>query len=227
MHACCNIITLTKNMIVSKLHYISEGKTPEEHLQNIQSACTSGVELVQLNLQNVSEDQLLEVAKSAREITFHFQTRLVISKNYKIAKEVKAEGVYLETTDVCPTEVRKHLHTWQIIGSAAHNLQDCETLITKKVDYICLGPFKSSTTSKTDIPELGLKDYEAITAILNTEIPILGFGNITTDDVTDLLESGLSGIAVDQAITQNFDSIKVFNHLLKAAVTAEQRHTFE
>ena len=211
-------------MVISKLHYISEGNTPEEHLKHIQSACTSGAELVELRLENVSEEKLLEVAKSAREITFHFQTRLIISENYKIAKEVKAEGVHLKTTDICPTEIRKHLYNWQIIGGTAHTLQNCETLISKDVDYICLGPFIADKSSNL---ALELKGYTAIMDVLNTEIPIIGYGGIVTDNVKAILETGISGVAVSEAITQNFDTIKAFHHLLEASVIAEQRHTFE
>ena len=42
-------------MMIPKLHYISQGNSPKEHLENIQKACTSGAELVQLRLKNVSE----------------------------------------------------------------------------------------------------------------------------------------------------------------------------
>lgn len=227
MQACYHTVNFTKNMVIPKLHYISEGNTPEEHLQHIQRACTSGVELVQLNLHNIQEDQLLEVAKSAREITFHFQTRLVISENYKVAKAVKAEGVHLEQSDLCPTVVRPHLHSWQMIGGTANTLQDCEALIAKEVDYINLGPFRSELTNEAASPALGLKGYTAITDILHTETPLIGFGGITTDDVKAILETGISGLAVSEAITQNFDSIKTFQHFLKASVIAEQRHTFK
>ena len=46
--------------MISKLHYISQGTTPEEHLENIQKACASGAELVQLRLKNVDEATVLE-----------------------------------------------------------------------------------------------------------------------------------------------------------------------
>jgi thiamine-phosphate pyrophosphorylase len=62
---------------------------------------------------------------------------------------------------------------------------------------------------------------------LKTETPIIGVGGITTEDVTDILETGISGIAVSLAITQNFDSIKIFNQLLNASSTEERRHTFK
>ncbi|MEP1489044.1 MAG: thiamine phosphate synthase [Algibacter sp.] len=214
-------------MIIPKLHYISQGDSPKEHLENIQKACTSGVELVQLRLKKVSEKKILNLAKEAREITSHFQTRLIINDHYKIAKDVKADGVHLGKTDTCPDIVRKHLYTWQMIGGTANTIEDCETLIDKQVDYIGLGPFRSTTTKDNLSPVLGLNGYTAIIEALKTETPIIGVGGITLEDVTDLLEAGISGVAVSGAITRNFNRIKTFNELLNASSTQEQRHTFK
>ena len=96
-------------MIIPKLHYITQGKSPKEHIENIQKACSSGAELVQLRLKNISEKKILKLATEAREITSHFQTRLIINDYYKIAKSIKADGAHLGPTDTCPKEVRKHL----------------------------------------------------------------------------------------------------------------------
>lgn len=214
-------------MIIPKLHYISQGNTPKEHLENIQKACSSGAELVQLRLKNISEKKHLKWAQEAREITSHFQTRLIINDDYKIAKTVKADGVHLGSTDVCPTVARTHLYTWQMIGGSAHNLQDCKNLINKDVDYISLGPFRFTNT-KANIPTvLGLNGYTAIMDVLKTETPVLAVGGITTDDVKEVLATGISGLAVPEAITRDFNNIKLFHELLNASSTAEKRHTFE
>lgn len=214
-------------MIIPKLHYISQGTSAKQHLDNIQKACSAGAELVQLRLRNISEKKYLKTAQEAREITSHFQTRLIINNAYKIAKMVKADGVHLEESEVCPTVVRDYLYTWQMIGGTATTLQDCEALISKEVDYIGLGPFRFTTT-KDNLPAvLGLNGYTAIMDVLKTETPILGVGGITTADVKDILETGVSGIAVSGEITRDFNRIKRFNQLLNASATAEQRHTFE
>ena len=213
--------------MIPKLQYISQGSSPKEHLENIQKACASGAELVQLRLKNSSEKKGLKLAHEAREITSYFQTRLIINDHYKIAKEVKADGVHLGKTDACPTIARKHLFTWQIIGGTANTLQDCEALISKEVDYISLGPFRFTTTKDHLPPVLGLKGYTAIMEALKTETPIIGVGGITTEDVIDLLETGISGIAVSREITRDFNIIRTFNQLLSASSTEEQRHTFK
>ena len=212
--------------MIPKLHYISQGQTHKEHLENIQKACTSGAELVQLRLKNVSENKVLKLAQQAREITSHFQTRLIINDYYKVAKEIKADGVHLGKTDTCPLIARKELYTWQIIGGTANTLQDCQSLINKEVDYIGLGPFKFTETKANLSPILGLEGYVAIIDALQTETPILGIGGVTLDDVTAILETGISGIAVSGEVTQDFDRIKKFNQLLNASSTKELKYTF-
>lgn len=212
--------------MIPKLHYISQGKSPKEHLENIQKACTSGAELVQLRLKGLLDKKVLKLAHEAREITSHFQTRLIINDNYKIAREVKADGVHLGKKDSCPTIARTHLFTWQIIGGTANTLQDCETLIVKNVDYISLGPFRYTDTKENLPPILGLNGYAAIIDVLNTETPILGVGGITPSDVPAILATGISGIAVSQSVTLDFNNIRTFNQLLNASSTAEQRYTF-
>lgn len=208
--------------MVSKLHYISQGITPKQHLQNIQNACTAGADWVQLRLKNVDPKTVLETAKKAREITAHFQTRLIINDYYKIAKEVKADGVHLGKTDININIARKYLHTWQIIGGTANTLEDCENLITNHVDYIGLGPFRFTTTKDNLSPILGIKGYQTIIEALKTNIPIIAIGGITLNDVIKIIETGIYGIAISSEITKNFKSINQFKTLINPEALKEQ-----
>ena len=212
--------------MIPKLHYISQGNTPKEHLENIQKACSSGAELVQLNLNNISEKKYLKFAKEAREITSHFQTRLILKNHFKIAKDVKADGVHIENINFCATTALEHLYTWQIIGGTANTLKDCEKLINNKVDYIILSPFRVSNNEEGESTTLGLNGFSLIVDALKTKTPIIGWGDITSDDVKTILETGVSGVAVSDEITFNFDSIQLFHKLLSASSINEQRHTF-
>lgn len=212
--------------MIPKLHYISQGSSSKEHLENIQNACNSGIELVQLGIKKSTEKEFLLLAQEAREITSHFQTRLVITNHFKIAKTIKADGIYLEKIAPCPTVARKQLYTWQWISGEATTLQDCEVLIAKDVDYIYLTPFKATHKNQI-LPALGIHGYTAITEALQTKTPIIGEGGITTEDVIAILETGISGIAVSGEITRDFNTIRTFHQLLKASSTEEQHHTFK
>lgn len=211
--------------MIPKLHYLSQGNTPELHIENIQRACSSGAELVVLHLQNVSDKKHLKLATEAREITAHFQTRLLIYNDYKIAKAVKADGVFIDKITVNFTQARIHLYTWQLIVVVAHTLQECQKHLENQVDCIYLGPFKSDENNNK-ATNLGLNGFAAIIDVLKTQTPILGIGNVTSKDVTEILATGISGVAVSDEITANFDSIKVFHQLLNTSSAAEQKHTF-
>ena len=207
---------------IPKLHYITQGETPEEHLKNIQNACLYGVELVQLRLKGVSEKIVLEIAKKAREITSHFQTRLIINDYYKIAKQVNADGVHLGKGDTPVKVAREFLGPHFIIGGTANTLEDCEALIKEKIDYIGLGPYKFTKTKKVLSPVLGKNGIAGIVDVLKTTTPIIAIGGITLDDVSEILEMGINGIATAGEITKDFNNIKQFNQFLKVCSTEEQ-----
>lgn len=212
-------------MTIPKLHYIAEGNSPKELIANIQHACTSGIELVVLGYKDASEKKILKLAKEAIVITSHYQTRLMITNYYKVAKEVKADGVFFTSTAAFTSAAKQHLSPWQGVGAIAHTLEEANLLLDNAVDYIVLSPFK--VLESDDKVAIGIDGYASVVSALNTETPIIGFGEITTDDVTDILSTGIAGVAASTAITENFDSIKTFNQLLNASVTQEIRHTFD
>ena len=209
--------------MITNLHYISQGKTPQEHLNNIHSACAAGAELVQLRLKSMDTKTVLETAKKAREITSHFQTRLIINDYYKVAAEVKADGVHLGKSDTSPTIARKALASWQIIGGTANTLEDCKKLIDNKVDYIGLGPFRFTETKGNLSPVLGEKGYATIISELKTKTPIIAIGGITLNDVLDIMITGVYGLAVSGDISRDFNKISKFKELINGSKPQEQR----
>ena len=204
-------------MIIPKLHYISEGETVAEHLENIQKACSSGAELVRWNL-HVSDKKLMEAITKAKEITDHFQTRLIINDKYKLAKELKIDGVFLTSSDISAEAVRKFLGEYYLIGAAANTLDDCKKLIDNGVNYIEFAPLKSDH----DIEPSIANNYREILGGLNAEVPILATGEITINDIPDLLDAGVYGVAISSAITNDFNSIPKFHSLLKGADLIEE-----
>lgn len=213
-------------MIIPKVHYCTQGNSPQELLANIQKACTYGIELVQLVLNGISEKQVSKIAHEAREITSHYQTRLLMVNDAKLAIAIKADGLQLTEVGTAPTALRRQLYSWQMLGGTANTLQHCEDLIAKEVDYIRLGPYRSGSLPDNPKTHLPLKGYRAITDVLKGNIPILAYGPIQNRDMEALVASGIYGVVVSDAITQNVDSIVAFHQLLNASSTAAQRHTF-
>ncbi|SEB79936.1 thiamine-phosphate diphosphorylase [Tenacibaculum sp. MAR_2009_124] len=212
--------------MISKLQYITQGNTPEGHIENLQKACSYGAEWIQLRLKNVDEQTILEIAKEARAITNHFQTRLIINDYYQIAKEVTADGVHLGKKDTCPLVAKKYLGKMYTVGGTANTLEDCKELVKKGVNYIGLGPFRFTETKKDLSPVLGIQGYQLIVEELAKEIPIVAIGGVTLKDVSLLLKTGIHGVAVSSEITQSFSTIPAFHTLLKGGSTMEKVYKF-
>ena len=200
--------------MIHKLQYISQGETPEAHLENLRKACVAGADWVQLRLKNYDIETILETAKKAREITNSFNAKLIINDHYKIAKAIKADGVHLGLSDECPLVVRKYLGTSFIIGGTANTAEDCKSLLLKKVDYIGLGPYQFTETKKNLSQVLGVKGYQKILEELQTETPIIAIGGITLKDVPGIINTGIYGIAVSGEITKEVSSIAEFQEKL-------------
>ncbi len=200
--------------MLSKLHYISQGETPKDHLEHIQKACEHGAEWVQLRLKELPTESILETAKIARDMTRKFKVKLIINDHYKIAKAVDADGVHLGKTDTCPLIARAYLGNDFIIGGTANTLEDCRTLVKKNVDYMGVGPFRFTETKKNLSPILGIEGYKELLTNLNETTPIIAIGGIGLEDVSGLLKTGIYGVAVSGSITKDMTCISKFKALL-------------
>lgn len=199
-----NVLTSRLHSFLPSLYYISQGKTAENHLQNIEKVCENGVRLVQLRLKNVSLNEYKKTAQKAKEICDTYKATLLINDNVEVAKSINAEGIHLGKDDMCPLEARSVLTNEIIIGGTANTLEDCLQLIDKKVDYIGLGPFRFTETKKKLSPILGLEGYQKIITALQKQgchIPIYAIGGIKTEDIDALFNTGVYGIAVSGLLT--------------------------
>jgi len=202
--------------MISKLHYISQGKTPEEHLYNIERMCAADADWVQLRLKDCCPETVLETAISAKEICDAVGAKLVINDHVMIAKDVAAYGLHLGSEDCCPVKARTLVGDKMIIGGTANTLDDCMRLVQKGVNYIGLGPYRFTKTKKNLSPVLELQGYHQIlTAIqeLKINIPIIAIGGLQIKDIPLLLDTGIHGVAVSGLLTSNKNPDKLIDQM--------------
>lgn len=204
--------------MISNLHYISQGRTPEEHLENIGRMCSAGADWVQLRLKNEPFETCLETSKAAKRICDRSGTKLIINDMPTVACLLNAHGVHLGKQDQCPLEARKILGPNKIIGGTANTLGDCEVLLEKQVDYIGLGPFRFTTTKKKLSPLLGAAGYREILGSLRSSgktIPVIAIGGINPKDIPVLTETGVHGIAISGWLTAQARPEEMFRKIYK------------
>jgi thiamine-phosphate pyrophosphorylase len=204
---------------IDTLQYITSG-TPAEQIQQAQEACEAGIRWVQLRVKNESPETVLATALKVKAICKQYNATFILNDHLDIAKIVDADGVHLGKEDSSPLTARKVLGSTKIIGGTSNTIEDIRQLVASGVDYIGLGPFRFTTTKEKLSPIIGRDGYAAIQKICRTEnitTPIIAIGGITNDDVDEIIETGMYGIAVSAVITNAIDKKETirsfYNHL--------------
>lgn len=121
----------------------------------------------------------------------------VINDNVELAKKVDADGVHVGQSDMKIKEVRKILGKNKIIGVSAGTVEEALSAQAENADYLGVGAV-FHTGTKSDASAVSHDTLKAICAAVN--IPVVAIGGITKENVEELKESGIAGIAVVSAI---------------------------
>ena len=189
-----------------RIQYISQGTTQEEQLLNIENVLKAGCRWVQLRFKNADEATFLDTAKKAKMLCVKYNAVFIINDHIAVAKEVDADGIHLGLTDAKIAEARTILGEGKIIGGTTNKYEDVLQRIDEKCDYVGLGPFQFTTTKEKLSPVLGLEGYKLVLDKLNAHnltIPIYAIGGIEEKDIQEIIDLGITGVAISGLLTHN------------------------
>lgn len=89
------------------------------------------------------------------------------------------------------------------VGATANTFSDIQKAVNEGASYIGLGPYRFTETKKNLSPILGIDGYRKIVRQCRESgilIPIFAIGGIELEDVKELMQTGIDGIAVSGAI---------------------------
>lgn len=185
------------------LQFITHPSENMTILEEIENVVAGGCKWVQLRMKDAEKEEIKEVARKAKEICKKNDVILVVDDYVDIAKELELDGVHLGKNDMPVDEARKLLGEEFIIGATANTFEDIEALRHTDIDYIGLGPFRFTSTKKNLSPVIGIDGYAEIMrrkAESSINLPIVAIGGICYDDINDIMDTGISGIAVSGSL---------------------------
>ena len=192
------------------IQFISHKTERIDYLEGIEKALEGGCRWVQLRMKEAKPEDIIETGKQARRLCNKYSATLIIDDHVELVREIGADGVHLGKNDMPISEARKILGNDLIIGGTANTFDDVRNHYEASADYIGCGPFRFTTTKKVLAPILGLQGYRDITARMKAEgidIPIIAIGGITLDDIPDLMQTGINGIAISGSILHAEDPV--------------------
>ena len=163
----------------------------------VEQALKGGATFIQLTQKKLNEAVFFSEALELKQLCKKYHVPFVINDNVELAKKVNADGVHVGQSDMGAKEVRKLLGADKIIGVSAGTVEEALLAQTEGADYLGVGAV-FHTGTKSDADAVSHDTLKAICAAVT--IPVVAIGGITKENVEELKESGIAGIAVVSAI---------------------------
>lgn len=174
----------------------------ESFLAKVETACRSGVTIVQLREKNLTTNQYYQLAKQVKEITDAYQVPLIIDDRLDVCLAVDAAGLHIGDDELPVSVARKVLGPEKILGVTAKTIKRALEAETSGADYLGTGAI-FPTTTKENAPITLISTLKTICQTV--AIPVVAIGGLTSENIDQLMGTGIAGVAVVRDLMQAKD----------------------
>ena len=174
----------------------------ENFLRKVETTCRSGVTIIQLREKNLTTNQYYQLAKQVKEITDAYQVPLIIDDRLDICLAVDAAGLHIGDDELPVSVARKVLGPEKILGVTAKTVKRALEAETSGADYLGTGAI-FPTTTKENAPITLISTLKTICQTV--AIPVVAIGGLTSENIDQLIGTGIAGVAVVRDLMQAED----------------------
>ena len=174
----------------------------QSFLEKIETACRSGVTIVQLREKNLTTNQYYQLAKQVKEITDAYQVPLIIDDRLDVCLAVDAAGLHIGDDELPVSVARQVLGSEKILGVTAKTVKRALEAEEGGADYLGTGAI-FPTTTKENAPITLISTLKTICQ--RVAIPVVAIGGLTSENIDQLAATGIAGVAVVRDLMQAED----------------------
>ena len=174
----------------------------QSFLEKIETACRSGVTIVQLREKNLTTNQYYQLAKQVKEITDAYQVPLIIDDRLDVCLAVDAAGLHIGDDELPVSVTRQVLGPDKILGVTAKTVKRALEAEEGGADYLGTGAI-FPTTTKENAPITLISTLKTICQ--RVAIPVVAIGGLTSENIDQLVGTGIAGVAVVRDLMQAED----------------------
>ena len=154
--------------------------------------------IIQLRAKAAPTGPMLEAARKIRALTVSYGALFMVNDRVDVALMGKADGAHLGGDDIPLEDARKLLGKNAIIGISTHTRQEAIEAEKRGADYISFGPVFATKTKKDALSPRGLDALKQ--AVEAVSIPVVAIGGINEKNLSDVLKTGVSAVAIISGI---------------------------
>ena len=174
----------------------------ESFLKKVETACRSGVTIIQLREKNLTTNQYYQLAKQVKEITDAYQVPLIIDDRLDICLAVDAAGLHIGDDELPVSVARQVLGPEKILGVTAKTVKRALEAEEGGANYLGTGAI-FPTTTKENAPITLISTLKTICQ--RVAIPVVAIGGLTSENIDQLIGTGIAGVAVVRDLMQAED----------------------
>ena len=174
----------------------------ERFLEKVEMACRSGVTIVQLREKNLTTNQYYQLAKQVKKITDAYQVPLIIDDRLDVCLAVDAAGLHIGDDELPVSVARQVLGPEKILGVTAKTVKRALEAEEGGADYLGTGAI-FPTTTKENAPITLISTLKTICQ--RVAIPVVAIGGLTSENIDQLIGTGIAGVAVVRDLMQAED----------------------
>ena len=174
----------------------------ESFLEKIETACRSGVTIVQLREKNLTTNQYYQLAKQVKKITDAYQVPLIIDDRLDVCLAVDAAGLHIGDDELPVSVARQVLGPDKILGVTTKTVKRALEAEEGGADYLGTGAI-FPTTTKENAPITLISTLKTICQ--RVAIPVVAIGGLTSENIEQLIGTGIAGVAVVRDLMQAED----------------------
>ena len=174
----------------------------ESFLEKVETACRSGVTIIQLREKNLTTNQYYQLAKQVKEITDAYQIPLIIDDRLDVCLAVDAAGLHIGDDELPVSVARQVLGPEKILGVTAKTVKRALEAEEGGADYLGTGAI-FPTTTKENAPITLISTLKTICQ--RVTIPVVAIGGLTSENIDQLIGTGIAGVAVVRDLMQAED----------------------
>lgn len=171
-------------------------------LEKVETACRSGVTIVQLREKNLTTNQYYQLAKQVKGITDFYQVPLIIDDRLDVCLAVDAAGLHIGDDELPVSVARQVLGPDKILGVTAKTVERALEAEESGADYLGTGAI-FPTTTKENAPITLISTLKTICQ--RVAIPVVAIGGLTSENIDQLMGTGIAGVAVVRDLMQAED----------------------
>ncbi len=170
------------------------------HFELAQRLLAGGVSILQLRMKGETDlKKIQEITSSILTLKKKYSFTFILNDFVEIARGLPVDGVHVGQDDLGISEVRKKISPAQIVGYSSHSLSEAQEAERLGVDYVAFGAIFPTATKGPNHPVQGITKLREL--VDRIKIPIVAIGGIHRNNFTQVLETGVSSIAMISALT--------------------------